>query len=94
MAEAAHRDRDIRMHGTQFKTYTDGWCTSNVKKIIGRRNGLTSLLLVSQPAIQDLYLHRKCSGGFSGKDSSGRAEKCMPFSHDMMRTKKGGFYYM
>ena len=94
-AEAGHIDIDIRMYGTQFKTrtYTDGRCNSNFKKIIGRQNSLTSLLLVSQPAIRDLYLPWKFSGGFSGKDSSGRAEKCMPFSHDMVRTKKSRFYY-
>jgi len=73
-------------------THMDGVLQMS-KKIIGRRNSLTSLLLVSQPAKQDLYLHRKCSGGIGGKDSSGRAEKCMPFSHDMMRTKKSSFYY-
>jgi hypothetical protein len=84
------------MYGTQFKTrtYTYEWCNSNVKKITGRWNGLTSLLVVSQPAIQDLYLHWEFSGGFGGKDSSGRAEKCRPFSHDMMRIKKSSFYYM
>jgi len=51
-AEAGHIDIDIRMYGTQFKTraYTDGWHNSNVKKIIGRKNSLTSLLLVSQSA--------------------------------------------
>jgi hypothetical protein len=82
------------MYGTQFKTrtYIDGRCTSNVKKIVRRRNILTSLSLVSQPAKEKLYFHWKFSSVFGGKDSSGRAGKSMPFSHDMVRTKNSGFY--
>jgi hypothetical protein len=57
------------------------------------RHKNVSLLIVNQPTIQDLHLHQKFSGGFSGKESSGRAEKCMLFSHDVVRTKKSSFCY-
>lgn len=65
-----------------FKCQEDCWKTEQFK-----------ISLASESTSHaNLYLHWKFSGCFSGKDSSGRTKKCMPFSHDMVRTKKSSCY--